>query len=348
MKKIALYESRRENNEYNLSSIKHLYESKNNDYEYYCDVVKSRMKTTNRPELKRLIKDVKEGKISKVIIPSINHISRNTEYVMEFVDCMNENNCAVFDKCNNEYGKEMLEIYRIMVQYEKDMYENRRRKFNAEKDYDNRREAVIDSYLTLNNISSIKRIGSEWNKFNIWFNEEKENRKIDLINTNIIESYYLYNILISHDGIPKINIVIKTEDSFENEDLKNEMLSEMYDKYIDYLEYPKLSNCSPLLQDLYNQILNSSELKIVVTNEDWEKDYLGKYTEEDYERLIDETHKLGLNLGIELNDYHYYDDDYYYENDEDEEYDFKLIIYKDLLSSINNDYALELKEELEI
>lgn len=348
MKKIALYESRKNNNEFDLSNFQDLYGLEKDGYEYYCDSVKSRIKIMNRPELQRLIKDVKKGKISKIIVPSINHISRNIEYVLDFIDVMNKNNCPVVDKYNNEYGREMLDIWKVIALSEKEIYQKKKNKFFAEKDYDNNRERTLKEYLKLNNLSKISRTGKEWDKFNVWFNEEKEHKKIQFINTNIFSEDYLYDVLISRDGISKISMSIKTKNDINKDDEMYELLSTIYDKYIDYMDLPKLSACSPLLQELYKMIASSDKNGIVISIDDWERQFIGKYTEKDYENLVDEKNKFHLTFGLELNN-DYYDYDDYYENDEDEELDeFKILINKELLSEINNDYNLELNMEVEL
>ena len=349
MKKIALYESRRNNNELNLSNFQDLYGLENDGYEYYCDSVKSRIKIMNRPELQRLIKDVKDGKISKIIVPGINHISRNSIYAIDFLKQMESNGCAVFDKYNNEFTGDILKMYEVISQARKEEFKKELARFEAEKDYDDKREESLKEYLKLNNLSTISRIGNEWDKFNVWFNEEKENKKIQFINTNILNEDYLYEVLISHNGISKISMSIKTENDINNNDEMYELLSTIYDKYIDYIDLPKLSECSPLLQELYKLIASSDKNGVVISIDDWERQFIDKYTEKDYEKLVDEKNYFHLTFGLELDNDHCDYDDYYYENDEDEEIDeFKILINKELLGEINNDYNLELNKEVEL
>jgi len=350
MKKIALYESRRNNNELNLSNFQDLYGLENDGYEYYCDSVKSRTKIMNRPELQRLIKDVKDGKIYKIIVPGINHISRNSVYAINFLKQMESNGCAVFDIYNNEITGDMLKMYDVISQIRNEEFKKELARYKAEKDYDDKREKSLKEYLKLNNLSTISRIGNEWDKFNVWFNEEKEQKKIYFINTNRFDDNYFYEVLICHNGISQIRTSIKTANDINNEEQMYELLSTMYDKYIDYKDLPRLSECSPLLQELYNLVANNNKNGVVISKDDWEKHFIGKYTEKDYEKLIDEKKLFDLCFGLELdNDYYNYDDDYYYENDDEEEINnFKIIVDKQLLTEINNDYALELNNGVEL
>lgn len=94
MKKIAIYESYKTEKEYSLLNIEQIYNVKNGEYLYYVDEIKSRL-DKNRPNLERLKKDIESGKIEQIIIKSLQQISRDTFYNLDFISFVEENNCKI-------------------------------------------------------------------------------------------------------------------------------------------------------------------------------------------------------------------------------------------------------------
>lgn len=96
MRKLAVYESWKDNRKFTKNQIKKMYDI-DVEFDYYCDYVKNRISTENRTQLNILKDDIKNNKIEKVIIRSQNHISRDMAYAFDFMEFASNNNCEVVD-----------------------------------------------------------------------------------------------------------------------------------------------------------------------------------------------------------------------------------------------------------
>ncbi len=96
MGKLAIYESWKDNRTFTKNQIKAIY-GIDEDFDYYCDYVKSRISTENRTELSKLKNEIENKNISKVIIRSQNHISRDMGMMLDFMEFASNNNCEVID-----------------------------------------------------------------------------------------------------------------------------------------------------------------------------------------------------------------------------------------------------------
>lgn len=102
MRKLAVYESWKDYRNFTKEEIKRIYNI-DEDFDYYCDYIKSRISLENRPNLNRLKEDIKNNKVSKVIIRSMNHLSRDMMAFFSFIDFASEYNCIVIDTNNFNY-----------------------------------------------------------------------------------------------------------------------------------------------------------------------------------------------------------------------------------------------------
>lgn len=108
MRKLAIYESWKDNRKFTKDQIIKIYGVKE-EFDYYCDYIKSRISTDDRKELDRLKDDIKSNKISKVIIRSQNHISRDMGSVFDFMKLATDNDCEVIDI----YGFNHTNFYKL-------------------------------------------------------------------------------------------------------------------------------------------------------------------------------------------------------------------------------------------
>lgn len=96
----------------------------NDDYEVYQDKGYSG-KNTNRPELKRLIEDIKSNKVKKVVIYKIDRISRNIKDFYDLWEMMKEYKCQVVSATEDfdtttPMGEGMMGILAIFAQMERE------------------------------------------------------------------------------------------------------------------------------------------------------------------------------------------------------------------------------------
>lgn len=87
-------------------------------------------KKIDRPELQRMLSDVKAGKIQKVIVVKLDRISRNTRDMLNLVEELNQTNTAFI--CVNDNidtstatGKMFLTILSAVAQFESDIGKER-------------------------------------------------------------------------------------------------------------------------------------------------------------------------------------------------------------------------------
>lgn len=87
-------------------------------------------KNTERPEVQRLLEDIKAGKIKKVIVYKLDRISRNITDFYKLYEIMNENKCEfvsvseAFDT-SNAMGRAMMGILAVFAQMERENIQKR-------------------------------------------------------------------------------------------------------------------------------------------------------------------------------------------------------------------------------
>lgn len=96
MGNLAIYESWKDNRKFTKEKIKQIYDIEG-DFDYYCDYIKTRISTDDRKELDRLKNDIRNNKISTVLFQSPNHISRDINAFISFIEFASNNNCNVTD-----------------------------------------------------------------------------------------------------------------------------------------------------------------------------------------------------------------------------------------------------------
>ena len=90
------------------------------------------------------------------------------------------------------------------------------------------------------------------------------------------------------------------------------------------MELPKISKCSKLLQDIYDDVKESDASMCHITEEDWNEFYKGDFTEKDVDNLKKEVKELGLEEVITFN-----------------EAEYKIVGYGDLETRFNDDRYLQ-------
>lgn len=154
----------------------------------------------------------------------------------------------------------------------------------------------------------------EWIKYNNWYNENYLHKKVEILSIwhtdfddvrcqavlykdgkkvgNIIASYENKNIeqLINDD----------TSNIESNKFAKEIFKSLIYDDFNIYLNLPKISNYSKLLQEIYDGVC-SSDASMCSVNYDELKYYNG-FTDKDFENLKREVKKLKLEDVLEIDE----------------------------------------------
>ena len=210
-------------------------------------------------------------------------------------------------------------------------YEQIRREM-GEKKYDS-----IEKYLETHPdilLSDILYKPEHYINFDKWYNWKILNRKV--IVNSIYETSFddvrcdavLYqndkavaNIIASYDA-NEMNFRCNNDPNLAKEALRVSILDD-FDKYI---ELPKISNCSKLLQDIYDDVCQSDASMCHISEDDWNEFYKEDFTEKDVDNLKREVKELGLQEVITFDDAGY-----------------KIIGWGDLETRFNDDRYLQEK-----
>ena len=140
------------------------------------------------------------------------------------------------------------------------------------------------------------------------------------------------NATISINGKEKANI-IASFDRYDNQDWKNcqkEYKEEIIDNWEQYLNLPKISKCSKLLQEVYDNVCSSDETICHIDFNDWKENYAERYTDKDFLKLKEEVKKYKLEDVITFTDSEY-----------------KIVGWGNLETSFNDDRHLQKNRDIE-
>ena len=189
-------------------------------------------------------------------------------------------------------------------------YEQIRREM-GEKKYDS-----IEKYLETHPdilLSDILYKPEHYINFDKWYNWKILNRKVRI--NSIYETSFddvrcdavLYqndkaiaNIIASYDA-NEMNFRCNNDPNLAKEALRVSILDD-FDKYI---ELPKISKCSKLLQDIYDDVCQSDASMCHISEDDWNEFYKEDFTEKDVDNLKREVKELGLQEVITFDDSEY-------------------------------------------
>lgn len=180
-------------------------------------------------------------------------------------------------------------------------------------------EKIIHDYKVLRD-AAYRSMEEKGENLTIWTNENVKLRKVEILNIwksdfdDIRCNAILYkknkpvaNIIVSYDQ-KKINNLAynmyhnKTlVDKFINVPFKN-LIYASFDKY---LKLPKLTKCSKLLNEIYDNVCNSDAAMCHITEDDWKEHYSDDFADSDIQKLKEEVKKYHLEDVITFNDGEY-------------------------------------------
>lgn len=102
----------------------------------------------------------------------------------------------------------------------------------------------------------------------------------------------------------------------------------IYDSFDNYIKLSKISKCSNLLREIYDNVCESETTMCYITEDEWKKDYSKRYTERDVNKLKEEVKQYGLDNVITFNDGEY-----------------KILGYGDLETKFNDNRKFSNKKE---
>jgi len=147
-----------------------------------------------------------------------------------------------------------------------------------------------------------------WKKYEKWFNEEYKKRKAVITGawkSSFDDVRYSARIYLDNKYIGHIIDVCEVTEAWETELDNLPRFKDLVYCYFDkYIELPKLSKCSKLLQQLYENVSTSESSMCHITDEDWEKFY-SNFSENDFNKLKEEVKKYNLDNIITFNEGEY-------------------------------------------
>lgn len=223
----------------------------------------------------------------------------------------------------DKYFKEMNTIWKLPYIEWNDRAESLKKKYKI---------ILLDDVLFKN---------EEWAKYEIWYNEQILNRKVEILETwstdydDIRCNAILYrkgkkigNIVASYDE-SSLRHSIGDENSEMNEKFVKDAFKKLiYDDFDSYLDLPRISKCSKLLQSIYDDVCSSESTMCHILKDDWDNYYSDTYSENDINNLLKEIKKYGLEEIITIDDNSY-----------------KIIGYGDLETKFINDREISLDYE---
>ena len=96
-----------------------------NIYDTYIDEGISGKNIIDRPEINRMIKDIKDGKVNNVLVFKIDRLTRSTKDLIDLIDIFNKNNCD-FNSLNESIdtttatGRMFIKIIGIFAEFERE------------------------------------------------------------------------------------------------------------------------------------------------------------------------------------------------------------------------------------
>lgn len=174
--------------------------------------------------------------------------------------------------------------------------------------------------------------------FDKWYNWKILNRTVKVI--SIYETDFddvRCDVILCINKIPVANVI----GSYPADELnrrcnnnpnlaKEAVTTAILDDFDKYMELPKISKCSKLLQEIYDEVCESDATMCHITHEDWNELYTDNFTEKDVDNLKKEVKELGLQDVITFDDAEY-----------------KIIGWSDLETKFNDDRGINMSKDYE-
>ena len=230
-----------------------------------------------------------------------------------------------YDLCTNEYmvdrNSKDYDLFPLSYYYVDGVDPS---KFDA---FDFMEQEMIDVILPREK-ETAKLLDSNIKILGTWLTDYDDMRCNAII---IQDNKEVANIIASYDECDLRHSIGNKDSEMNGEFIKRAFQTLIYDEIKEYLKLPKISNCSKLLQDIYDAVCESDATMCHISDEDWNDYYIDNYSEEDIEVLKEEIKKYGLDEIIGINDGEY-----------------KIVGYGDLETRFNDDRRLELNNECDL
>lgn len=179
-------------------------------------------------------------------------------------------------------------------------------------------DTYINNYHPELTLDKIIYNADNWINFEKWFYKEIKLVGINVLNTwksdyddyravaEIKKGFIDFGTIIaSYDENTIRNLTGNIKNPLSETELKNAFAVLIASQFDYYSKLPKISNCSKLLQDIYDNVRESDSSMCHITDGDWNEFYSYEYTGKDVANLKKEAKDLGLDEVITFNDMEY-------------------------------------------
>lgn len=112
------------------------------------------------------------------------------------------------------------------------------------------------------------------------------------------------NIRASYES-KEFEFLLNNKFDYNSEVIRNHFKTLILDEFSLHKSLPKISKCSKLLQNIYDNVCWSDSCMYHVDKDDWKNMYANDYTNKDIENLKSEIKELGLEEVVGINDLGY-------------------------------------------
>lgn len=172
----------------------------------------------------------------------------------------------------------------------------------------------------------------KWDDFENWYNKTLRNRDVKILNHWDTDYGDIAFQFILYQGNRQIVNAITSMDikamPNNNPNILKEIERYIYLNFEKFEDLPKISNCSKLLQEIYDSVCDSDACMCHIDDNDWKEFYSDRYTEKDIKKLEEEIKQYGLDDVIGIDDCEY-----------------KIVGYGDLQTKFNDDRNLKTIEK---
>ncbi len=240
-----------------------------------------------------------------------------------------------FDKLRTNYNVDSLDEMEEQVKEEHPCYEDLNNLWNVLNEYKDGEKSIkyfidlLNEYSKKNNIDEEEKDMEEKREVEIIniYGTEDDIRCQALLKINNEE---VASVIASYDESDLRYSIGDSESEMDEEFVKNAFTFLITGDFDTYLSLPRISECSKLLQEIFDGVSYSESSMFHITKDEWEKIYSDKFNESDIQMLKDEIEKFNLKDSIELDNSEY-----------------KIVGYSRLETEFNDDRYLNIDNSYE-
>ncbi len=173
-------------------------------------------------------------------------------------------------------------------------------------------------------------------KYDLSYLNEPTDREFQILSsvgTDYGDTKFQCLLFENEKEVGDVIISLEIDDNTREDLMINEVKDYLNEKFDNLINLPKISECSPLLQEIYETVATSDSNMCHIDSEDWKEYWSDQYSLDDVEILKQEVNKYNLDEVLEIGDL---------------SFEYFIIGYGDLDTRFNDDRKFEKDEDLEL